>query len=122
MSDPLSGGAAKVAEEMMEEVRNAMKQADQVANQTQTPNVEFQEMMNATQSVQGVQQAGAPDMVTLLRTARDAQNATRVPAIGNNLDSRPVMNGLARVMEDVMQGQNKLEEIINLSLSGKNFS
>ncbi len=25
-------------------------------------------------------------------------------------------------MEDVMQGQNKLEEIINLSLSGRNFS
>ena len=33
-----------------------------------------------------------------------------------------MMNGLHRVLEDVMQGQNKLEEIINLSLSGRNFS
>jgi hypothetical protein len=122
MSDPLSSSAGKVAEEMLKEVQSAMKQADQVGQSQQTPNVQFQEVMNA-QQVGGVQEAGrANNMVDLLRAARDAQNTTRVPVIGQNLDTNPVSNGLQRIMEDVMQGQNKLEEIINLSLSGKNFS
>jgi hypothetical protein len=121
MSDPLSSGAGKVAEEMLKEVQSAMKQADQVAQQQQNPSVQFAEVMQA-QQVGGVQEVGRSDMAQLLRAARDAQNTTRVPVIGQNLDSRPVMNGLQRIMEDVMQGQNKLEEIINLSLSGRNFS
>jgi hypothetical protein len=121
MGDPLSSSAGKVAEEMMKEVQSAMKQADQVGNNQQNPTVQFNEVMNA-QQVGGVQQVqNAPNMVELLRAARDAQN-TRTPVIGQNLDSKPAMNGLQRIMEDVMQGQNKLEEIINLSLSGKNFS
>jgi hypothetical protein len=121
MSDPLSSGAGKLAEEMLKEVQSAMKQADQLAQNQQNPSVQFQEVLNS-QQVGGVQEVGKSDMANLLRAARDAQNTTRVPVIGQNLDSKPIMNGIARVMEDVMQGQNKLEEIINLSLSGKNFS
>ena len=121
MSDPLSSSAGKIAEEMMKEVQSAMKQADQVSQSQQNPQVQFQEVMNA-QQVGGVQEVGRTNMADLLRAARDAQNSTRVPVIGQNLDTNPVSNGLQRIMEDVMQGQNKLEEIINLSLSGKNFS
>lgn len=121
MSDPLSSGAGKMAEEMMKEVQSAMKQADQLAQSQQTPTTQFSDMLN-TQQAGGVQGVGRPDMTELLRAARDAQGVPRVPAIGNNLDSKPVMNGLQRIMEDVMQGQNKLEEIINMSLSGRNFS
>jgi hypothetical protein len=125
MGDPLSSSAGKVAEEMMKEVQSAMKQADQAQQAQQTnPTQQFQDVLNTQKvgEVGGVQDAAKPNMVELLRAARDAQNTTRVPAIGNNLDSKPLSNGLQRIMEDVMQGQNKLEEIINLSLSGKNFS
>jgi len=124
MSDPLSSGAGKVAEEMMKEVQSAMKQADQLSQTQQTnPTHQFQDVLNTQKvgEVGGVQDAAKPNMVELLRAARDAQN-TKVPVIGQNLDSKPLSNGLQRIMEDVMQGQNKLEEIINLSLSGKNFS
>jgi hypothetical protein len=121
MSDPLSSSAGKVAEEMLKEVQSAMQQADQLAQQKQPSDVQFQDVLNA-QNVGGVAEVGRTDMAQLLRAARDAQSTTRTPVIGQNLDSRPVMNGLARIMEDVMQGQNKLEEIINMSLSGKNFS
>jgi hypothetical protein len=124
MSDPLSSSAGKMAEEMMKEVQSAMKQADQMSAQNQPSNTQFQDVMNSQQvgGVGGVQEVGRPDMANLLRAARDAQGTPRVPVIGNNLDSKPINNGLQRIMEDVMQGQNKLEEIINLSLSGKNFS
>lgn len=126
MADPVSTGAGKVAEEMMKEVQSAVQQADQMAQGQKTPSVQFQEVLNTQQvgQAQGVQNAAdRNDMATLLRAARDAQAQTQVPAIGQNLDSKPTIgNGLHRIMEDVMQGQNKLEEIINLSLSGRNFS
>jgi len=67
----------------------------------------------------------ASNNVDVLRAARlgQVQGAPAVPAVGTNLDTRsPMMNGVQRIMEDVMQGQNKLEEIMNLSLSGRNFS
>jgi hypothetical protein len=119
MSDPLSSGAGKVAEEMLKEVQSAMKQAPDLV---QTQGQHFGEVLNAHQVANVQQAANAPNMVELLRAARDAQSAPRVPAIGQNLDTHPAMNGLHRILEDVMQGQNKLEEIVNLSLSGKNFS
>ncbi len=119
MSDPLSSGAGKVAEEMLKEVQSAMKQTpDLVKPEGQ----QFGEVLNAHQVTQ-VADANKPAMIDLLRAARDAQNAApRVPSIGQNLDTHPSMTGLHRILEDVMQGQNKLEEIVNLSLSGRNFS
>lgn len=124
MSDPVSGGAAKVAEEMMKEVESAMKQADQLAQAEQTPNVEFNNVLNS-QRVGEVQEArintgGDLTSANVLRSARAGQ--VQAPAIGNAIDTKPLTGGIQRIMEDVMQGQNKLEEIINLSLSGRNFS
>jgi hypothetical protein len=119
MSDPLSSGAGKVAEEMLKEVQSAMKQTPDIV---QTQGQQFGQVLDA-QKVANVQEvANKPTMIDLLRAARDAQNTPRVPSIGQNLDTRPAQNGLHRILEDVMQGQNKLEEIVNLSLSGRNFS
>jgi hypothetical protein len=119
MADPISTGAAKIAEEMMKEVQSAMKQADQLAQAQQTGGVQFQDMLQT----QRVGEVGGmrPELSDVLRTAR-AEQAPAVPAVGQTLDSRPMMSGLHRMMEDVMAGQNKLEDIINLSLSGRNFS
>jgi hypothetical protein len=123
MSDPLSSGAGKAAEEMLKELQSAMKQADQVDKTQQNPTVQFNEVLGTQHQLNGVQEAGnRQDIAQLLKAAKDAQNAPRVPVIGQNLDTKPLANGFHRIMEDVMQGQNKLEEIINLSLSGRNFS
>jgi hypothetical protein len=126
MADPLSSGAGKVAEEMMKEVQSAMKQADQLAQAEQTPQVQFGQVMDAQRvgQIDGGQLNPGTSNVDVLRAARLGQvnGAPPVPAVGTQLDSRSVMNGVQRIMEDVMQGQNKLEEIMNLSLSGRNFS
>lgn len=122
MSDPLSGGAAKVAEEMLKEVQAATEQAEQIAKTQQTPNVQFQEVMQ-TQGVGQVDPSQRTSMgqSDVLRVAV-RNEAPPVPAIGNSLNSRNLASGFQRIMEDVMQGQNKLEEIINMSLSGRSFS
>ncbi len=126
MNDPTSTGAGKIAQEMMREVQSAMKQADQVSQAQQPGAVQFNDTLQAQQL--GQVQATDPTRLNpantsdVLRAARDAQGAPRVPAIGNSIDTRPLVSGLHRMMEDVMSGQHKLEQIINMSLSGKNFS
>lgn len=119
MSDPLSSGAGKVAEEMMKEVQTAIAQADQVQS---PPEVAFNEVLQG-QRVGEVQEARLqPGSNTdVLRAARRAQTV-EVPAIGETLNRTGLQGGIQRIMEDVMQGQNKLEEIISLSLSGRSFS
>ncbi|MEM7678953.1 MAG: hypothetical protein AAF449_23485 [Myxococcota bacterium] len=119
MSDPLSSGAGKVAEEMLKEVQTAIAQADQVQS---PPEVAFNEVLQG-QRVGEVQDARlSPNSNTdILRVARRAQ-AVEVPAIGESLNRTGLQGGIQRIMEDVMQGQNKLEEIISLSLSGRSFS
>jgi hypothetical protein len=120
MSDPLSSGAGKVAEEMMKEVASAIQQAEQLDKSKEAPNVQFNAVMESQQVAQVQEARLGTD--NILRAGLQANRTPDVPAIGQTIDSRPVMNGLHRILEDVMQGQNKLEEIINLSLSGRNFS
>ena len=119
MSDPLSSGAGKVAEEMLKEVATAIQQQDQVKD---APNVQFQQVIDSQQVNQIQETRINPDSTNVLRIGVQANRAPDVPAIGQSIDSKPMMNGLHRILEDVMQGQNKLEEIINLALSGRNFS
>lgn len=125
LSDPMSGGAAKVAEEMLKEVQTAMQEAEKLAQQQKPANVEFNDVLNAQQT-QGTQRIGGvgDPAIDRLRAAIDANRTTTppVPAAGASNNSRPANSGLQRVMEDVMSGQNKLEEIINLAISGRNFS
>ncbi|MEO1227759.1 MAG: hypothetical protein AAFZ18_02555 [Myxococcota bacterium] len=123
MTDPISTGAGQVAEKMLEEVREAASQADQLAQQAQTPDVQFNQVMDA-QRVGEIQEVrpGATDVLSAARVAQ-SQGAPAVPAVGRSLDRHRTMNsGVQRIMEDVMQGQNKLEEIMSLALSGRSFS
>lgn len=126
MNDPTSTGAGKIAQEMMREVQSAMKEAEKAGQAQQSGSVQFSDTLQAQQV--GQVQALDPTRVNpanttdVIRAARDAQGTPRVPAIGNSIDTRPLVSGLHRMMEDVMSGQNKLEQIINMSLSGKNFS
>ncbi len=120
MSDPLSSGAGKVAEEMMKEVQAALKQAEQV--QQQAPQVAFNEVLQGQRV--GEVEAGRLQVANntdVLRAARQAQ-VVEVPPIGESMNRVGLQGGIQRIMEDVMQGQNKLEEIISLSLSGRSFS
>lgn len=113
MSDPISTGAGKVAEEMLKEVSQAL----QDPQNNPAAQVQFQQVIEAqaTGPVQESQRAA-----DVLRVARGIQIET--PAVGQSLDHSPVSGGVKRILQDVMQGQNKLSEIVNLALSGRNFT
>lgn len=121
MSDPIAGGgAALVAEEMLKEVEAAAQQAEQLAQAPETPGVEFTQVLE-TQRVTEVSEARL-SRADVLRAAREANVMPRLPAISQEVSKNSWSTGIQRIMEDVMQGQNKLEEIMGLALSGRNFS
>lgn len=124
MADP-TGIAGKVAEDMLKEVQEAMKQAEQLAEAQktqQTPDVQFSQVMN-TQQVSATQEIRpGNDSTNVLRAATQAQRVPGMAPVGDSLNTGPVMSGVQRIMTDVMSGQNKLEEIVSLAISGRNFS
>lgn len=125
LGDPMSGGAAKVAQEMAKEVQTAMQEASRLAEQQKPGQVQFDQVMQA-QNVQEAQKVGNVQETALdrLRSAIQNQrgNAPAAPIAGQSNNGSPAMSGVHKMMEDVMSGQNKLEEIINLAISGRNFS
>jgi hypothetical protein len=125
LGDPMSGGAAKVAEEMLKEVKTAMQEAERATQAQKAPEVQFQDVLHAQRATEAQQVGrvgGADPAIDRLRAAIDANRAPAVPAAAQANNSRPVMSGLHRMMEDVMSGQNKLDEIVSLAISGRNFS
>lgn len=132
MTDPIGGATSKIASEMAKEVQQAMQQAEQL---TKTQEVggspSFQDRLQ-TQQVSQVQDTSRIEQVdgargTATDRLRDAITTNRtgtpqVPAAGQSNDIRPAGGAMQRVFEDVMAGQNKLDKIMNLALSGRNFS
>ena len=128
MTDAASG-AAQAAQEALEELQNEVTNELQ---EQQAPEVQFSEVLGnltptevgPTNEVPGASEIGQEtDLGSIIRRAREeVRNNPRIPSIEQAVDSRPLWSGLQRVMEDVFQGQNKLDEIINLSMTGRNFS
>ena len=123
MSDPISGGASKVAEQKLKEVQTAMDQAD-VAQQ-QTPETQFNQVMES-QRVSEVQPgAQAQNSTDVIRGAMDSSRGNNFPVVPPEqraIDTSRLTNGLKRIVEDVMQGQNKFGKVLDLAMSGREFS
>lgn len=125
VTEPITGGgAALVAESMIKEVKAAAQPAEQLARNpqspAQSPGTEFAEVL-ATQRVS--EHTGVtPSRVDVLRVARHAHAVPRVPANPPEIPGDGWASGIQRIMDDVMQGQNKLEELMGLALSGRDFS
>ncbi len=131
MSDPISSGASKVAQEMMNELQSAMQQQEQIAEtqETQqahqvqpTSEIQFEDALGHKRVGASAEAKGALGAHDVLRAARGAQVGPSIPAIGQALDTKPAHNGLHRVMVDVVTGQDQLEGIMKLALSGRKFS
>jgi hypothetical protein len=115
-------GTTQVAEGLIKELEAAANQQAQVDKSNPASAAEFQEVMD-TQSVGEIDGARTnADSTQVLRSARVSATGPDVPAVGQSLDVKPLMQGFRRVLEDVLQGQNKLGEIIDLALTGRNFS
>ena len=134
MSDPISGGIGKASQQMMQELQKQMESAQsggakggqfnavmaQQATPLQGPQAPGQ--VNPAQDATRVHEAkGAADV---LRTAQAQQVAGTNPATGvkpveAKAEAREA--GFKSLLNQVVDGQNKLDQIIKLATSGKTY-
>ncbi len=124
MTDPISGATAKIANEMVKEMQQAMQQAEQLTKTNEVSGANFQNKLDAQNLTQQNDPNKIGGAISSLREAIQTQRtgAPPVPAAGETNNSKPLGGAMQKVFEDVMAGQNKLESIMNLALSGRNFS
>ena len=120
---PTGGGVGKAAQELVQEMQKAQAELQKV-EQTQKPEAAqgFQNVMQAqqTQGVQAPQQVQAANEATrVLVTAKinATKASTRVGEAARTEQSR-----MLKVFDGIIQGQVKMQGIINMALSGKQFS
>ena len=128
MSEPASGGAAKAAAEMLKELQDAMQQADKLDKAQQVDPAKFENTLQTQQAgqVQQVHQTNEirPTQGTtdVIRAATTSNRAPAVPAVGQAIDTGKLKNGLQRIVTDIMSGQKKYGKVLELAMSGRNFS
>ena len=129
MSDPVSGGIGKASQQMMQELQKQMEQNQGVAG-NKGPG-QFNDVM-AQQNVQQVNPAQDPTKVHEVQKAADVlrtAQAQQVQGVDKSIGVKPVEgaektaatreHGLKAVLNQVVDGQNKLDEIIKMATSGK---
>ena len=127
MADPVSGGIGKASQQMMKELQ---KQASEAGGKDQQQNQvgkrDFAQHMD-------VSKAQDPSKVNDVTKTQDVQKTMKAQEVQNaqnaNLQTKPVEEvkstknaGFHRLMDDIVGSQNKLDDIIKLSLSGKQFN
>ncbi len=122
--DPSGGGIGKAAGELMKEMQKAQSELQQLdqSNQAGGPNQGFQNVMNAqqTQGAQATNQVqGTREASKILQQAKinATSPATRVGRAAKTKRSR-----LAKMLEGMLNGQDKMTKIMNMALSGRQFS
>lgn len=136
MSDPVSGGIGKASQQMMQELQKQMEQNQGVAGGKGPGAAQFNDVM-AQQGVQNPTQVNQTNPVQdptkvqdvtkgadVLRTAQAQQIAgvdksTNVKIVEAKAETRE--SGLKSVLNQVVDGQNKLDQIIKMATSGKTY-
>lgn len=131
MSDPISGGIGKASQQMMQELQKQMTEQTQKAGGAGGANpAQFNDVM-ATQNAQQVNPALDPSKVNeatkasdVLRTAQSQQ----VTGVDKSIDVKRVEpkaevkeSGLKAILNQVVDGQNKLDQVIKMATSGKTY-
>ena len=132
MSDPVSGGIGKASQQMMQELQKQMEQNQGVGG-AKGPG-QFNDVMaqHNVQQVQQVNPAQDPTKVQETQKASDVlrtAQAQQVNGVDKSIGVKPVdgatkasetrEHGLKAVLNQVVDGQNKLDDIIKLATSGK---
>ena len=133
MADPISGGIGKASQQMMQEMQ---RQAQELAKQ-QAEGVDkagFQDnMVQKVQDVKPVQEvqkaSEATKSVDVLKAAQlqsspgvQGTDATRLgvkPVEAAQGTERP---GINKLLDQIVGGQNKLDDIINMACSGRKYN
>jgi hypothetical protein len=127
MSDPVSGGIGKASQQMMQELQKEMQKQTQDAQKPgfdnmMVQNVQQQQGVNPVQDVSKVQEP--TKAADVLRTAQSqsvqgVNPDTGVKPVDKKAEAREA--GLKSVLNQVVEGQNKLDDIIKMATSGKTY-
>ena len=129
MADPTSGGIGKASQQMMQELQKQMQQVEQQqkVGGPQFDNVMAQQGVNDPTKVQDVSKVQdvqkSQSAADVLRTAQSQQ----VGGVDKSIDVKKVEattkteGGLKAVLNQVVEGQNKLDQIIKMATSGKTY-
>ena len=130
MTDP-TGGIGKASAQMMQEMQKQMQtqaQEQQKVGGPQFDNVMSQQGVNDPSKVaelQKMQQVNqAPQAADVLKTAQSQQVGGVDKAIDvKRVEAAPTTkeSGLKSLLNQVVQGQNKLDDIIKMATSGKTY-
>lgn len=128
MADPVSGGIGKASQQMMQELQ---RQAQEL-QKTQGPDkAQFAQVQEAHQ-IKDVQQVQETQKTQDVTKAVDVLKAAQTNAVNKPDDVRlgvktvdsaaeAKQGGFKSLLNQIVDGQNKLDDIIKLSLSGKKF-
>lgn len=138
MADPISGGIGKATQQMMQEVQRQMQQqAQQPNDQLSAQKTNFQNMVQQPQQVgqtnnlQQVNQVNkvneATRAVDVLKTAQNqslqqTNSSTKLGAKAVEAKPKTERTGLKTMLNQIVEGQNKLDDIIRMATSGRSFS
>lgn len=127
MVDPVSGGIGKASQQMMQELQKQM--SEQVQGGNGPDKAQFNDMM-----VQDVQQAQDPSKVQGVNDPTRAQSVLKTAQANasqkvdtNNMDVKgstgdsTTRTGLKNMLNKMVDGQNKLDDIIKMATSGKKY-
>ena len=129
MADPISGGIGKASEQMMKQLQKQMQ--DQVQNQQGPEKANFQNMVaqgpsqvQGTQNVTQAQQVNDVQKTTETMSAADVLKAAQQKGITDPTKAQKVTKsasgrGLRKMLSQIVEGQNKLDDIIKMATSGK---
>lgn len=123
MADPVSGGIGKASQEMIKELTRQMQQAQEQSGVGKPG--QFGDLV----SQNGVQDASkVQDPTKAADVLRTAQAQAVQPTDQARLGVKPVEEaksasgaGLKKLLSQVVEGQNKLDDIIKLATSGKTY-
>lgn len=135
MSDPVSGGIGKASQQVMQELQKSMEQNQGVA-QNKVGGAQFNDVM-AQQGVQGPHQVNATNPVQDVTKVNEATKAADVlktaqaqsvqgvnPDTGVKVVDKAAAareSGLKGLLQQVVDGQGKLDQVIKMATSGKTY-
>jgi hypothetical protein len=131
--DTMGGGLGQVAGEMLKEMQKAQTEMQQLEQKQKLggPNEAFQQAMQAQQgghtgnnpqpglSVHGTVAGGDANVTDVLRAAK-AQQA--LPSTKVGATEKAEQSKLAGMLDNLINGQDKMTKIMHMALSGRQFS
>jgi len=124
MADPISGGIGKATQQMVQELQKQAQEISQGGGAGGPDKAQFNMDVNKVEQVQDTQKITESKKATdVLRTAHtNAVNGADQARLGvKPVDGAKKKSAIAKVLEQVVEGQDKLDDIIKMAMNGKQY-